>query len=252
MNAAASPLLFEWPAHHRRYRALLLFLVASVLLHAFCFYIFQVVYPTTVALLPAPARITVISPDAPDSMALLRWVEAQDPALASATQRPTDYRPLPLPELKHLPSYAKHEPALRTLPEARPDWSIPSSAAIGSVPGPQHTPLPPFPAIKSTALFADLRPELGAPVLPEFSFHLSRPDAPANARFRVAIDHAGAVRFCFLVQSSGDAQLDDQAREFLLLCRFSPRAPNAPLLWSEATLLWGNDLAPPPPATPDQ
>src|SRR2546423_8642391 len=101
MNAsAASPLLFNWSPPPRRSRALVLFLIASVGLHALCFYIFQIVYPPTVALLPAPARVSVISPDDSESVALLRWVEAEDPALASTTQRSPDYHAFALPKLE--------------------------------------------------------------------------------------------------------------------------------------------------------
>ena len=100
---------------------------------------------------------------------------------------------------------------------------------------------------KTMALFADLPPDLGDPVFADFKFHLTRPDAPANARFRVAIDGGGAIRFCFLIESSGDPALDEQGRNFLQLCRFKTKE-NAPptnatgLFWTTTTILWGNDL----------
>jgi hypothetical protein len=100
---------------------------------------------------------------------------------------------------------------------------------------------------KTMALFADPPPGLGDPVFADFKFRLIRPDAPANARFRVAIDGAGAIRFCFLIESSGDPALDEQGRNFLQLCRFRTKE-NAPptnasgLFWTTTTILWGNDL----------
>ena len=111
------------------------------------------------------------------------------------------------------------------------------------------------------ALFADLPPSLGDPIFADFKFRLTLPDAPANARFRVAIDGGGAIRFCFLIESSGDPALDEQGRSFLQLCRFrspSPTGPreNAPppnataLFWTTTTILWGNDLAPTATASP--
>jgi hypothetical protein len=249
-SSASSPLLFSWSPPRRRRRLLVLFLIASVGLHALCFYIFQVVYPPTVALTPAPARLSVISPDDPESLALLRWMEAEDPALASTTQRPPDYRAFALPRLEHVPSYQNHRPQLRTLPQTPTDLSIPSSAAIGRMPRPQTAPLPLI-TRKTSAIFSDLPPQSSAPILPAFIFHLGRPDAPANARFRVAIDRDGAVQYCFLIDSSGDNALDEQARQFLLLCRFSPRTDGSDnLIWSVATILWGNDFAPLPSPTP--
>jgi hypothetical protein len=265
------PLLFSWSPPQRRYRALVLFLIGSVLLHALCFYIFQIVYPPTAALLPAPARLSVISPDDAESTALLRWVEAEDPALASTTQRPADYRAPVLPKLEHIPSYANHEPQLQTFLPAPPDLTIPSSAPSEAF-RPRLGPTLPLSGRKTSAVFSELPTPASAPILPAFTFHLSRPDAPANARFRVAIDGGGAVRYCFLIDSSGDPALDEQARQFLLLCRFTlalPRPataatatqpetavtpsavpPEDHLAWSVATILWGNDFAPLPSPAP--
>ena len=103
------------------------------------------------------------------------------------------------------------------------------------------------------ALFADLPPNLGNPIFADFKFRLTRPDAPDNARFRVAVDGGGAIRFCFLIESSGDPALDEQGRNFLQRCRFkSPgrtgTEENAPppnatgLFWTTTTILLGNDL----------
>jgi hypothetical protein len=252
VNASTvAPLVFSWAPPRKRRRALIVFLILSILLHALCFYIFQIVYPPTVALLPPPARVTLISPDDPESLALLRWVEAEDPALTTTTQRLPETKSLVLPLLQHRPFYASHQPKLKTLLPLMPDLSIPSSAAIGPVRLPRMkanasaTGL----ARKTTANFADLPAALGDPVFADFKFRLTHPDAPANARFRVAIDERGAIRFCFLIESSDDPALDEQARNFLQLCRLktkenSPVPNGTKLFWTTATILWGNDLAP--------
>jgi hypothetical protein len=254
---APSPLIFSWAPPRRHASALIVFLIASIILHATCFYIFQIVYPPTVALLPAPARISLISADDSEAVAFLRWVEAEDPALATTTQRPPGSKTLDLPRLQHIPSYATHEPKLKSLPPTTPDLSIPSSAAIGPV----RVPIISAAAIaspvahKTSVQFSESADALGAPAVPEFTFRASRIDAPANARFRVAIDSRGAMRFCFLIESSGDPTLDEQGRSFLQLCRFAPKenAPSddpAALVWTVATILWGNDITPPSPSTP--
>jgi len=228
----------------------MVFLILSLLLHAFCFYIFQIVYPPTVALMPPPARVTLISPDDPESLALLRWVEAEDPALTTTTQRLPETKSFVLPPVPHRPSYASHQPKLKTLPPLIPDLSVPSSAAIGPVRLPRMKANASAPGLerKTNANFADLPATLGDPVFADFKFHLTRPDAPANASFRVAIDEGGAIRFCFLTESSGDPALDEQARNFLQLCRLktkgnSPVSNGSALFWTTATILWGNDLA---------
>jgi hypothetical protein len=250
-SSTLAPLVFSWAPPRKRRRALIVFLILSLLLHALCFYIFQIVYPPTVALMPPPARVTLISPDDPESLALLRWVEAEDPALTTTTQRLPETKSLVLPPVPHRPSYTSHQPKLITLPPLTPDLSIPSSAAIGPVrlPRMKAKASPPGLTRKTTANFADLPPALGEPVFADFKFRLTRPDAPANARFRVAIDEHGAIRFCFLIESSGDPALDEQVRNFLQLCRLktkedSPVTNGSALFWTTATILWGNDLAP--------
>jgi len=245
--STTAPLIFSWVPPRKRRRALIVFLILSLLLHALCFYIFQIVYPPTVALLPPPARMTLISADNPESLALLRWAEAEDPALATTTQRTPEAKSFVLPSIEHRPFYATHQPKLRTLPPLAPDLSIPSSAAVGPVRPPQMKGNTTGFMRKTMALFADPLPGLGDPVFADFKFRLIRPDAPANARFRVAIDGAGAIRFCFLIESSGDPALDEQGRNFLQLCRFKTKE-NAPptnatgLFWTTTTILWGNDL----------
>ena len=252
-RTAIAPLIFSWAPPRKRRRALIVFLLLSFLLHALCFYVFQIVYPPTVALLPPPARMTLISPDNPESLALLRWVEAEDPALATTTQRTPEAKSFILPPTEHRPFYATHQPKLRTLPPIAPDLSVPTSAGVGPVRPSQVKGSTTGLTRKTMALFADLPPGLGEPIFPDFEFRLTRPDAPANARFRVAIDRGGAVRFCFLIESSGDPALDEQGRNFLQLCRFKSPSPTgsnenaAPtnatgLFWTATTILWGNDL----------
>src|SRR5438132_2847531 len=220
LDSVTETLLFDWDSPRGRKVAITIFLILSFLLHALCFYIFQIVYPPTVALLPPPARMTLISPDNPESLALLRWVEAEDPALATTTQRTPEAKSFVLPPVEHRPFYATHQPKLRTLPPLAPDLSVPSSAAVGPVRPPPMKGNATGLTRKTMALFADLLPGLGDPVFADFKFRLTRPDAPANARFRVAIDGGGAIRFCFLIESSGDPALDEQGRNFLQLCRF--------------------------------
>ena len=59
-TSPVAPLLFNWEAPRRRKVAIAGFLGASIIAHAICFYLFQIVYPPTIALLPAPARVSLI------------------------------------------------------------------------------------------------------------------------------------------------------------------------------------------------
>jgi hypothetical protein len=86
--------------------------------------------------------------------------------------------------------------------------------------------------------------------LPEVHFTASGEETPASSRFRIAASSKGDIRYCFLEASSGDATLDEQARKYLLLLRVvvdqseGAEVENG-LIWGEAHIEWGNDLASP-------
>ena len=243
-------LVFVWEQPRRRRLAITGFVVASVVLHALCFYVFQIIYPPAVALLPPPGRVTVIAPNTEEGRVLLRWLEAEDPALASTTQPPVDGKSLSMPTIQHAPSYLTRQPALRDIPPFPPDPAVPSAQP----PAPVE---PPYASIQLVAKIAPtivrLSPELetlGALRPPAMKFTASGHESPQPAQFRVAVNENGAVRYCFLEQSSGDSALDEQAREYLALCRFS--AAGSPqsetrngFVWGMATVEWGNDIVAP-------
>jgi TonB family protein len=110
---------------------------------------------------------------------------------------------------------------------------------------------------KITSTMVRLSPELealGAMPWPEMKFTASGHESPMPAQFRIAVNENGAVRHCFLENSSGDAALDEQARKYLVLSRFSPiRDPKSAirndLVWGTANIEWGNDIVGPSLAT---
>src|SRR5467141_4637841 len=117
MNAStAAPLLFNWAPPRGRNLAITGFLIASLGAHAACFYLFQIVYPPTVSLTPAPQRVNLIAANSEEGATLLRWVDAEDPALASTTRRPSDAKRYLLGKIEHVPSYFEREPALKEAP----------------------------------------------------------------------------------------------------------------------------------------
>ena len=241
---APGELLFRWERPRPRRVAIAGFLLASVALHALCFYLFQVVYPPAISLLPPPAQVSVIAPTSPEAQSFLTWLSAEDPALASQTQRSADARAFQLPKLAHIPSYVAVSPKLKELPPPKPSQPIPSAMPPAPVPVPPAPNLPPAEPAPSQFIFSDVLADL--PVThPELKFHASSRDAPESARFRVAVDSSGAIRYSFLEHSSGDAALDEQARQYLALCRFTPdRNPSheGRLTWATATLQFGSDV----------
>jgi hypothetical protein len=254
MNSSASApaalsLLFNWEAPRHRKLAITTFLALSLLAHAFCFYIFQIVYPPTVALLPPPARVSLISASSEEGRTLLRWVDAEDPALAFATQRPPEARLRALPKTSHIPSYLRSSPALKEIPPPVVDLAAPSSQPPGPV-AMRHESTPATGIAPTAAFFSKELDAFGAPTSPAPDFAASNNEPPQAIRFRVAIGRLGDVRYCFAQNSSGDAALDEQARHYLTLCRFSGRLAGSgesdqSLRWGIATIEWGNDIARP-------
>lgn len=184
----------------------------------------------------------------------MRWLEAEDPALASTTQPPADGKSLAMPTIQHAPSYLARQPALRDLPPSTPDPAVPSAQPPAPV-EPPHTPIQMVAKIAPTIVRLSTGLEtLGAMQSPEMKFTASGHESPQAAQFRVAVNEDGAVRYCFLENSSGDAALDEQARKYLALCRFSAiRSPQSEtrngFVWGMATIEWGNDIVAPSPAT---
>ncbi len=264
-SAPASDLVFGWERPGRGKWTIAGFLLASLALHVFGLYLFQIVYPPAVSLLPPPGRLSLIAANSDEGRQLLRWIEAEDPALASTTQVPPEAKSLTLPTIQHAPSYLGRQPALRDLPPAPPAIRIPSArppAPVERSTNPAQMITKPAPTVIQ---FSSELDSLIPPQTPELKFAASGRDSPEPARFLVAVNDNGEARYCFLQSSSGDAALDEQARKYLALTRFpalrhSPPSVPAELVWGIATIEWGNDIAPPPtpqptpqpPGTPDR
>ena len=249
-ETAVEPLLFSWQPPRRRQLAFAAFLALSLVAHALCFYVFQIVYPPIVSLLPPPARINVITSSSEEGQTLLRWINAEDPALAFTTQRPPGARLRALPKFEHVPSYLAVEPALKEIPSEISNLRIPDSQPPGAAPVGHRQTAPSIGAPTTSVSFSKEIETFGAPTLPNLSFAASNNESPQTTHFRVAVNGTGEMRYCFPLNSSGDPALDKQARRYLALCRFS-KGPiitekNDPFLtWGIATIEWGSDVARP-------
>lgn len=258
MNASIAgpdpePLLFNWEPPRRQQIAITTFLALSLIAHALCFYVFQIVYPTTVSLLPPPARVSVISSDSEEGRTLLRWLDAEDPALAFTTQRPPEARLRALPKVEHIPSYLAVELALKQVPLSVFDLHIPSSQPPGPVPLVDRQIAPAMGPMATSASFSKELDFFGAPTLPTPSFTASNDETPETVLFCVAVNGLGEIRYCLPLNSSGDPALDEQVRRYLTLCRFSRGSVSGEkldrsLTWGIATVHWGNDVARPRPS----
>src|SRR5207245_7061152 len=140
-QSAAEPLIFRWDSLRGEKVAITVFLAISLVAHALCFYIFQIVYPPTVTLLPPPARVALITPASEEGRTLLRWIEAEDPALAFTTHRPPEARLRVLPKVEHVSSYHAMEPPLKELSPLEVDLRVHDSQPPDPVPFMRQTSL---------------------------------------------------------------------------------------------------------------
>jgi hypothetical protein len=252
MNApAATTFIFNWGQPRRRNLAIAGFIAVSFVFHLAGFYLFQVVYPTTVSLVPAPQRINLIYANSEQTATVLRWIDAEDPALAATTRRPAHMQRYAVGKVEHIPSYLTTEPALKEPPPLVVDLRVPSVHPPGPVPA-TRAPAALMVGIQATRVtFSSELQQLGQANLAAASFKASSNQPPQNAQFRIAVDSRGAVRHCFLLNSSGDAALDEQARQHLALCRFpgTTASSSESLVWAISTIEWGNDVAQPEAST---
>ena len=243
-------LLFNWDSPRRQKAVLAIFVLLSLVAHAFCFYVFQIVYPTPVALLPPPAGVTFIAADSEQGRTLLRWIDAEDPALAFTTHPSTETRLDAISKAEHVPSYFALDPLLKKLPAFKPDLRIPSSRPPAAVPALSRKTVSAGSKSRTYISFSKELEQFGVANIPQSRFAASNEETPETLRFRIAVNDLGEIRYCFPINSSGDPALDEQGRLQLVRSRFSPSKitvgkPDLSLIWGIATIQWGSDVAPP-------
>jgi len=248
-DSTAEPLLFGWDSPRQQKAVLATFLVLSLVAHALCFYVFQIVYPTPVPLLPPPARVTFIAPDSEEGRTLLRWIDAEDPALAFTTHPAPGARLRALPRAEHVPSYSALQPILKDIPPLKHDLRIPSCQPPGAVQSLSRKTASALVSSRTVIFFSKELDQFGAPSLPASSFVASNEEAPETIRFRVAVNEIGEIRYCFPINSSGDPALDEQARLHVVRSRFAPSTAagkaGSSLVWGVAAIQWGSDVTRP-------
>jgi hypothetical protein len=255
MNSVASelagePLLFNWDSPRGLSVVFASFLVLSLVAHGLCFYVFQIVYPTPVAVLPPPARVTFVAPDSEEGRTLLQWIDAEDPALAFTTHLPPGAGLRALPSAEHVASYSVSQPILKRLPPLRPDLRIPSSQPPDAVRWLSRKSALMRSTGKTSISFSKDFDEFGAFSPSQARFTASNKETPEAVRFRAAMNDLGEIRYCFPINTSGDPALDEQVRLQIIRTRFAQHRevgsqPSSSLVWGIATVEWGNDVVRP-------
>jgi hypothetical protein len=219
---------------------LFLCVLGSFLAHAGTFFLFQVVYPQRVTI-PHPApRVSLLTPSSPENIALLRWIEAEDPALV-ANDNPV--APPGLVDVHYKPSFAtsrtaplgapaEQEKGVR-FPRAVDHLSAANQPVANSDPNGKLPVLPT--AIAFSGALADRPVEKNPPVA--FKYHAAEPAESTSAL--LGVTSKGEVRFAVLQHSSGDQTLDELALAHLKQVTFG--SSESPLTWGFATYSWGTD-----------
>lgn len=238
MKAAGPRLAFDWPQRERF--PLLLFgcVFLSLFAHVATFFLFQVIYPQRVTIPPPAPQVELLTASSPENEALLRWIDAEDPALVASAHSvlparlfDLDYRPS-FATVRTVPRGSVESPVVVSFPPARHPLSI-----IQSV-----TPRAEPPARAAVATPSDL--SLSGPLRERglatpFSFHFEQrvADPAEPLRALLGVNTHGEVRYVFLQQSSGQAELDQAALAHLRALNFSRN--DQPVTWGFATVTFG-------------
>jgi hypothetical protein len=232
-DAAGPARVFDWERPAWDLRLPLLILV-SLLGHLLCFYIFQVVYPSSASLPPATASVAVLNPENDRDRPLLDWAELKDPAALAGP----GFRP---------------ERVTKLVPRYQPSFADPSSALVAVAPEPAQ-PLPPVFGVDGVLSSNAAPPVPSAPVIFRSHLELAEPlqdrlagPAPALPRVQaggettillLGVDPNGAVSDCLPWQASGKPELDEAAERFARDLRFKA-APG--YSWGKLRFSWGYD-----------
>lgn len=240
MKTGEAGLTFHWPDHRSVSLALPGFVALSLLAHAASFYLFQIAYPPIARAMPPPAQISLLAPGSPENDRLLRWIEAEDPAL---TARPAEVSPPHLFDRPYEPSFAQIHAQPKKIPETPPAFSFPTA-------------LPPLALMEMAAPHQNIAAAVSAPMPTTLRFsglltgRVVAKAAPLHfqttatelqpACFLVGVSGHGEVRYLFLQSSSGDKAIDDRAATELRTAEFARAAEE--LTWGFATFSWGTEV----------
>lgn len=248
MKAAASEpgLTFDWPRREGFPFVLFGFGAVSLLAHAATFFLFQVADPSGTTIPRTPPQVSVLTPSSPEAIALLHWIDAQDPALVAAAHSVT---PPGLFDIAYRPSYA----TMRTAPLGPVEQAVtipfpPARDPLAIIASADAKPLTP-PAIAAphpTAVSFSSALAARAPVpLPPLVLKARTAGPVEPTRHLIGVTDRGEVRFVFLQSPSGNAALDDEAGAHLQTLAFAPG--DTPVTWATAIVTWGDDAYSPTP-----
>lgn len=232
-------LTFQGPVEKGFPFVLFLCVAGSLFAHTATFFLFQVVYPQRVTILQPAPHVSLITPSSPENIALLRWVEAEDPALIARDNAVT---PPALAQVQYRPSFMTP----RGTPAGAPVERVKDVAFPPAMDRIEVTPpgaglaaaVSPMPSV-STMRFAGAlagrsltkNPPLPAPRLAA--------DPVQPTVLLIGVDAQGEIRFPVLQAPCGNSDLDNLAIEHLRQINFAPA--DEAITWGHVTFAWGAD-----------
>ena len=251
---------FNWRDSRLPQRARLVqFLFFAFILHVGCFYVFQVVYPSTPRTHPNPSRVVLLGESDPAVRAILENVEdrvaAYSPDLGSpvGTVRLETYS-------RYRTSFADHVPLLKDLPDqVTRRLPLPGTSTnglllpeAGELPESLIEPVPPLPPgpEKAILVFGGALANREVVHRPEFK-DIFPQELDTVATYSLGVNASGVVEFCIpdegfhgdqteaLRRARALSRADEMAalRRALYQLRFKPE-PGSGLRWGHVTIEW--------------
>ena len=233
-------LVFAWEKRLRFRWAFFGLLTLSATVHAATFFLFQIAYPPRVSIPPPAPEVSLLLPTSPENRALLRRIEAEDPALLAAV---ASTPPPAILDPKYQASYETVRTQPRTVAEEQAVVRFPSPkdplAIIRS--GPQTAQLASAapPPVPTRVTFSPVLATRAPQTEPTWNFEPRTTTPLESATYLIGVTDRGEVRYVFLQHSSGDSALDAQAAAQLPRLDFQHAA--TPIAWGIATVIWGDD-----------
>ena len=144
---------------------------APSLLHALCFYLFQIVYPVTVALSPPPARVNLITPTPSKGAFCCAGSRPKIPRSPPPRSAPPTLWPRSRRSQHTFPPICGGSPRSNNSRAMQPDLRIPSAQPPGPVALPQPAAPTPAASVASRVQFAENAGTLGHARVPAARVH---------------------------------------------------------------------------------
>ncbi|MEO6053623.1 MAG: hypothetical protein ABIP97_06390 [Chthoniobacterales bacterium] len=228
---------FAWSSRHKVQLILPLCFFLAALFHIGVLFLFDVVYPPGKSPRPRPAEIAILSPGTPEYEKITNWLEANDPALLSASQSSdSDFEPLlKTPYRPTFNSATIHLQPAPPLHIPKPTGAVILPQDIVVIPESEGHSQPPQPWLPTQL-------EFRGNILPQTAPLPPPPNATQSAEpaeFSIGVLPDGKIGFIFLLKKgSGSSELDQKATEYLQNLQLQKNA-SGKIRWGVVVFHWG-------------